>query len=40
NRRLTKTTVENSEFFDIDEIDRVVIPSIDPESMMYTENAL
>ena len=33
-----KTAVENSEFFDIDEIDRVVIPSIDPESMMYTEN--
>ncbi len=33
-----KNAVENSEFFDIDEIDRVVIPSIDPESMMYTEN--
>ena len=32
-----KNAVENSEFFDVDEIDRVVIPSIDPEEMMYTK---
>jgi|GEM_PF-3094025 len=30
-----KNAVENSDFFDVDEIDRVIIPSIDPETMMY-----
>lgn len=29
-----KHAVEDSDFFDVDEIDRVVIPSIDPETMM------
>ena len=32
-----KEAVENSEFFDVDEVDRVVIPSIDPETMMYSD---